>query len=200
MRVFVKTPVLTNNPRIYRSPTSLSLSHLSLALALALQPGCCCFIIVAVFFALFFLIPRAPWIQLESSTLTLAPASFTQTFEFKNNNVYKMNWDDLSLNVYVCEIQQSFPLILNCGSDYTDVLGVATYTGSDSGKFHTDGYASIDLELNYDLDFTKFADVVKICAADHEVIFASEGQVHASLSSGHSFGYVDLEQLMYLSC
>jgi hypothetical protein len=134
-------------------------------------------------------------VETHSLSLTLSPST---TPQFKNNNLYQMNWDDFTLDVYVCQIENVFPQVLNCGSDYTDVLGTATYASG--GKFHTKGYGSIDLLLDYDLDVTKFADVARICAQDGVVIFVSEGSVHASLANGHSFGYVDVWQEMYLSC
>lgn len=67
----------------------------------ACASGCCCFLVL-LFFLLFFLIPRDPEVSINSITLTGNPNTLitvTGNFEFINRNFYKMEYNQLLVNV-----------------------------------------------------------------------------------------------------
>ena len=165
--------------------------------------GCCLFLLLTTFFLLLFLLPRRPVIHYKSSQITGSPQDLpyhlTQTFAFKNNNYYQMEWSDLNLDVFLCQVSGTFPYwSLECVSD---PVGQATY--HDGGEFHTDAREQIDVELDYTLDLNaqQLALIADLCLTyPYQVVFLSEGSVHAELSNGHSFGNTELNQLAYVNC
>lgn len=67
----------------------------------ACASGCCCFLVL-LFLLLFFLIPRDPEVSINSITLTGNPSTLitvTGNFEFINRNFYKMEYNQLLVNV-----------------------------------------------------------------------------------------------------
>jgi hypothetical protein len=164
--------------------------------------GCCLFVMCTLFLCLFFMLPRHPEIHYKSSSITGSPQDtyhLTQKFAFSNNNYYKMEWSDLNLEVFLCQVSGTFPFWqLNCVSD---PVGEASY--KDGGQFHTDARETVNVDLDYtlDLDVQQLEVVANLCLTfPYQVVFLSVGSVHAELSNGHSFGEMDVNQLAYVDC
>lgn len=146
------------------------------------------------------MLPRGPEIYYKSTSLTVTPIpAFTQTFQFKNNNFYQMNWDSLNVDVYYCTVSGTFPFTqFLCDAD---AIGSATY--NDGGKFHTGIRGSVNLPLVYDFhpSVAQIAQITMLCAGDPGyVVFLTEGTVHAKLASGKDFGTEDIHQYATVFC
>ncbi|GMH77933.1 hypothetical protein TL16_g07588 [Triparma laevis f. inornata] len=150
------------------------------------------------------MMPRSPEMWLKSYTpvqVSTSGATWTETFGFKNDNWYTMDWTDLEIGVYFCDSAT----IWGCYSEGSPLVFEGSYENPETdneNKFTTGSRASRDVELSYNsvAPASTLAYMTTLCASQGYIIMFSQASVVGKLTNGRSFGTTYLTQAVLVDC